>query len=249
MAHVDLRTPPPRPARSPLWQLNAALTRPAAALFGVLGIAPGQLSLQSVTLTVVGLLRAAGGGRAEVLQGVLLVYAGLLLDRADELLANRGKAATAWGRFLGQFADRIVEAALVLALAWLHLRGTTPTGPLATGPYLGVVAALLAGLFLARSATATGDLLILRQHLVQARRLPGPATLAPPGLQPRLSRWLDRDAFVAIWCLGVALGFAQVAALALLAMQAALLIEAIVVFWARSKDPEAHAATLLVRGP
>lgn len=247
---VDLRPRPQRSQHSPLWHLDALLAQPIAALFAILGVAPGQLSLQSVTLTAVGLLRAASGDRLHLVQGALIVYLGMLVDRADDLLAERtGKTVTAWARFLGLMSDRLVEVALVVALGWMALHDRSPW-PLDTPTFLVLVAVLLASMLLARLAATYGDLLVLRMHLANARRLPGPSAI--PRIEhagPWLSRLLDRDLFVAGWVVGVIAGQAQLATLALLGAQVLVFLEGIALFWARRKDPEPHAAHVLARGP
>lgn len=250
MPPVDLRPRPQRTPHSPLWHLNATLARPIATVFGLLGIAPGQLSLQSITLTAVGLLRAAGGDWAHIVQGALIVYGGLLLDRADDLLAERATSLPAWGRFLTLLADRVVEAALLIALGWLSLGTTSGWRPLPSDTFLLVVAAALGMLFLARLASVYGDLLVLRVHLAQARRLPGPSAV-PRGQQARpwLSRLVDRDVMVLVWVVGVALQQFQVTTFLLLGGQAVVFIEQFVLFRSRRADPEPHAADVLSRGP
>src|SRR5690348_12045762 len=55
------KTRQPRRTTTPLAAFHRALCMPAAKLFGVLGFAPGQLSIQSVTFTVLGLATAADG--------------------------------------------------------------------------------------------------------------------------------------------------------------------------------------------
>lgn len=244
--HVDLRPQPQRPARSPLWHLNAALAAPIAWLFGLLGVAPGQLSLQSVTLTVVGLVRAASGEWSHVAQGAGIVYLGVLVDRADDLLAERA-SVTAWSRFLGLLADRLIECALVVALGWFALVGDGPAWPLATPQFLMVVATLLAALLLSQLVAVYGDLLVLRIHLARTRRLPGPD--APTSGTARLARLFDRDFFMLTWAVGVVVQQVQVAAIVLLGAQTLVLLEAVPLFWARRRDPEPHAARVLARGP
>lgn len=245
--HVDLRTHPQRPARSPLWHLNAALAQPIAWLFGLLGVAPGQLSLQSLTLTIVGLLRAADGEWAHLAQGAGIVYLGVLVDRADDLLAERG-TLSAWGRFLGLLVDRLVECALVVAMGWLALRSDATPWPLATPHFLIVVATLLAVLLLAQLVSVYGDLLVLRIHLARTRRLPGPA--APAGdAAPALARLFDRDFLMLAWALGIVTQQVQVAAFVMLGAQLLVLAETVPLFWSRRRDPEPHAARVLARGP
>ncbi|MEK6976435.1 MAG: hypothetical protein AABY18_08860 [Candidatus Thermoplasmatota archaeon] len=249
MPNVDLRPRPQRTPHSPLWHLNAVLARPLAALFGLLGVAPGQLSLQSVTLTAVGLLRAAGGDWAHLVQGALIVYVAMLLDRADDLLAQ-SKSVTAWGRFLGLMADRLIEVALVVALGWFALTTDAGTWPLASTTFLLVLAVLVSAMLLARLAAAYGDLLILRMHLAGTRRLPGPSAIPREGqASPLLSRLFDRDFFVAVWVVGVIAQQLAPTAFVLLGAQAIVVIEGFVLFWSRRKDPEPHAAHVLNRGP
>lgn len=248
---VDLRPRPTRTPHSPLWHLNTALARPIAAFFALLGVAPGQLSLQSVTVTAVGLLRAAAGDWAHLVQGALIVYLAMLVDRADDLLAERtGKATSAWARFLGLMSDRLIEVALVAALAWLAVTTDMAVWPLESSTFVIVVVCVIAAMLLARLAATYGDLLVLRMHLASARRLPGPSAI--PRLEqasPILSRLLDRDFLVAAWVLGVCLRQVQVTAFILLGAQVLVLLEGFVLFWSRRKDPEPHAAHVLSRGP
>ena len=247
---VDLRPRPPRPQHSPLWHLNTALAQPVAALFALLGVAPGQLSLQSVTLTAVGLLRATQGTWSHLVQGALIVYAALIVDRADDVLAEKGKSVTAWGRYLGLMSDRLIEVALVSALAWLTVTSDVAAWPLSPSSFVIVALCVIAAMLLARLATTYGDLLVLRMHLASARRLPGPSAI-PRQEQavPLLSRFLDRDFFVLAWVVGVATRQVQVAAFVLLGAQVLVLLEGFVLFWSRRKDPEPHAAHVLSRGP
>ena len=246
---VDLRPRPQRTPHSPLWHLNATLARPLAALFGLLGVAPGQLSLQSVTLTAVGLLRAAGGDWAHLVQGALIVYGAMLVDRADDILAEKG-SVTAWGRYLGLMADRLIEVALVASLAWLTVTSDVAAWPLSPPTFVIVAVCVIAAMLLARLAATYGDLLVLRMHLANARRLPGPSAI-PRHEQaaPLLSRLLDRDFFIAAWTVGVITRQVQVTAFILLGAQVLVLLEGFVLFWSRRKDPEPHAAHVLARGP
>lgn len=248
---VDLRPRPERTPHSPLWHLNTALARPVAALFALLGVAPGQLSLQSVTLTAVGLLRAAGGDWTHLMQGALIVYGALIVDRADDLLADRGgKPVTAWSRYLGLMADRLIEVALVASLAWLTVTSDVAAWPLSPPTFVIVAVCVIAAMLLARLAATYGDLLVLRMHLASARRLPGPSAIPrTEQAAPLLSRVLDRDFFVAVWTVGVILTQVQVTAFILLGAQILVLMEGFVLFWSRRKDPEPHAAYVLARGP
>lgn len=249
MPNVDLRPRTERAPHSPLWHLNAFLARPIAAVFGLLGVAPGQLSLQSITLTTVGLLRAAGGDWAHLVQGALIVYVGMLFDRADDLLAQT-RTVTAWGRFLGLMADRLIDVALVVSLGWLAVTTDIGSWPLQTTTFLVLLAVLVSAMLLARMGSVYGDLLILRMHLAGTRRLPGP-TAVPREDQasPLMSRLFDRDFFVAVWVVGVMAQMPQPAAFVLLGAQSLVVVEGFVLFWSRRKDPEPHAAHVLSRGP
>lgn len=204
--------------RSALWEANAFLARPIAKLFGLLGFAPGQLSIQSLTLTLVGLLRMATGDWDHVVQGTLIVYGALLLDRADHLLADEKGRPPAWGIFLGLLADRLVEVGLVVGIAVLLVVGLTGVPswidhawtPLPPGWALVLAVGTAAVMVLWRVAGAYADLLYLRTHLLVIRRLPGPSVLPrkPQGVD-RLNRLFDRDLLVLTWLIGLVLGQLQ----------------------------------------
>jgi hypothetical protein len=244
----------PRPERGLLWEANTALARPVARLFGLLGIAPGQLSIQSLTVTVVGLLRMASGDWAHVAQGTLIVYGGFLLDRADHVLAQEKGRPAAWPAFLGLLVDRIVDALLVVALAVLLAVGvhSRPAGlppafaPLDAGGAFVLAAGALASLLLVRLVGAYADVLYLRTHLLVIRRLPGPSAIPrrPQGVE-RLTRIFDRDLLVLAWVVGVALAQVQLLLWALLAVHLLALVETVVLFWHRRKDPEPQASRIL----
>jgi hypothetical protein len=244
----------PRPERSLLWEAHTALARPVARLFGLLGIAPGQLSLQSLTLTAVGVLRLAGGGWANAVQGALIVYGGFLLDRADWVLAQEKGRPAAWPAFLGLLVDRLIDAALVVALAVLLAVGVggRPSGlppafaPLGPDAAFVLAAATLAALLVCRLASAYADILYLRAHLLTARRLPGPSAMprGPQGIE-RLNRVFDRDLLVLAWFVGILLAQVQLLLWALLAVHLLALAESVVLFWHRRKDPEPQAIRVL----
>ncbi|MFA5945141.1 MAG: hypothetical protein WC876_11825 [Candidatus Thermoplasmatota archaeon] len=241
--------------RSLLWHVNAALARPLARVFGLLGVAPGQLSLQSLWLTIVGLVRMASGEWSHVVQGALVVYLGLLLDRADHLLSEEKGRPQAWGVYLGLMVDRLVEAALVVALGVLLATGITDAPRLANPwEFLSVPAALvlaataLAMMFSWRLASAYADVLYLRTHLLVIRRLPGPSIIPrkPQGVE-RLNRLFDRDLLILAWLVGVVLGQLQLTLAVILVAHTAALGESIVLFWHRRKDPEPQASRILGR--
>lgn len=246
------RAPPQE--RSPLWRLNTAAARPIARFFAMLGVAPGQLSLQSLTLTIVGLVRLASGEWSHVVQGALIVYGGLLLDRADWVLAQELGRPRAWGTFLGLFVDRVVEAGLVVALCMLLLVGLdgVPAGLpdawslVSTRGALVVGATTLAAMFLWRLVASYTEVLSLRSHLLSTRRLPGPSLIVrrPQGVE-RLNRWFDRDLLIVAWLVGAVLGQVQLTLVVLLAAHGAAVLESVALFWHRSKDPEPTASRVL----
>jgi phosphatidylglycerophosphate synthase len=244
----------PRPERGVLWDVHTALARPVARLVGLLGIAPGQLSLQSLTVTVVGLLRLASGDWAHVAQGALIVYGGFLLDRADWVLAQEKGRPSAWPAFLGLLVDRIVDALMVVALAILLAVGVhgQPSGlppafaPLSQSGAFVLAAGTLASLLLVRLVGAYADVLYLRTHLLVIRRLPGPSAISrrPQGVE-RLNRIFDRDLLVLAWVVGVALAQVQLLLWAVLIVHVLALAESVVLFWHRRKDPEPQASRIL----
>jgi phosphatidylglycerophosphate synthase len=236
---------------SPLTRLNAILARPLASFFLLLGIAPGQLSLQSFTVTAIGLVRMADGAWVHLATGAAIVYLGLLLDRADAIVAQRKGRPPAWGVFLGTAVDRMVEVALAATLGLLAVRGVTGL-PLPVPDLLGhswtlVLACGLAGLMMAvRALGAHSEVMLLRIHLLSTRRLPGPSAI--PRSRPAqavVERLAGRDETIALWCLGVALGQLELTILLLLALQAALLVERLVLFRLRLRDPEPEASRVL----
>lgn len=245
------RAPPHQ--RSLLWRANTALAQPVARLFAALGFSAGQLSLQSLTLTLVGLLRLASGEWPHVVQGALFVYAGLLLDRADWLLAQARPPAS-WSSLLGLVVDRLVEAGLLVGLAVLAARGVAGVpgaldhawAPFAPRWTLVLAAAALAAMLVARLAAAYADVLHLRAHLLLTRRLPGPSAIprGPQGAE-RMNRWFDRDLLVLAWVAGLVLVQVQLTLVVLLAAHVAALGETLALFWRRRRDPEPQASRVL----
>jgi hypothetical protein len=245
----------PQSERSLLWHVNATLARPLATFFGLLGVAPGQLSLQSLWLTVVGLVRMASGEWSHVAQGALIVYLGLLLDRADFLLSEEKGRPAAWGTYLGLLVDRLVEASLVVGLgvlAAVGISGQPRALPawdfLAPSDAVVLAVAALATMLVWRLAGAYADVLYLRTHLLVIRRLPGPSIISrrPQGIE-RLNRLFDRDMLVLAWLLGVVLAQVQLTLAVLFLAHLAALAESIVLFWHRRKDPEPQASRILGR--
>lgn len=236
---------------TPLTLLNRGLAQPIAFLFGILGFAPGQLSIQSFTLTAAALATMADGTWPHLLAGASLVYLGLLFDRADLLIAEKKGRPAPWTQFLGVAVDRLIEVALVVALGVLTVRGVkgSPIPPLAilSDGWTLVVCAATAGLWMARKALEThAETLLLRTHLLATRRLPGPSAIPRhPVAQPVLGRLAGRDESVLLWCLGVALSQLDVTLLVLASIQLVALVEGLVLFNLRLRDPEVEASRIL----
>jgi hypothetical protein len=259
MAGPSLESLRPRqvPRHGLLWRFHTALASPIASLFAGFGFGAGPLSLQSLTLSAIGILRLATGNWAHAAQGALIVYLGLLLDRADTLLAQRTQRPAAWGVFVGLVVDRLVEAGLLVALGLLALRGLAgvpaplahPFAPLSTPIFLLLVGVGIALLLLVRLVQAYADLLALRSHLIVTRRLPGPSLVRRPEAAERLGLFFDRDLFVVAWVVGVLLAQVQLTLLVVLVAHAIALVELVILFWRRRKDPEPQAARVLAGEP
>ena len=245
----------PPSERSLLWEANTALARPLARLFGMLGFSAGQLSFQSLTVTVVGLLRLASGDWDHVVQGTLIVYGGLLLDRADHLLAEAKGRPPSWGLFLGLVVDRLVEVGLLVGLAALLANGISdvPSGldhawaPLSIRWSLVLAVLTLATMLMWRLAGAYADVLYLRTHLLVVRRLPGPSILRRPEGVERLNRLFDRDLLILVWLAGLVLMQLQLTLVLILAAHLAALVETMALYWQRRRDPEPQASRILGR--
>jgi hypothetical protein len=239
------------PQPSPLTRVNRALARPIAFLFTLLGFAPGQLSIQSFTLTVAALATMADGQWPHLLTGALLVYVGLLFDRADLLIAERKGRPSPWTQFLGVAVDRLIEVAIVVALGVLTVRGVKGSPvphltPLTDGWIL-VVCAATAGLWMARRALEShAETMLLRTHLLTMRRLPGPSAMPRHRVaQPVIARLAGRDESILLWCVGVAFGQLDLTLILLCVAQLVCVVEALVLFNLRLRDPEVEASRIL----
>ncbi|MEA3144282.1 MAG: hypothetical protein QOG31_1606 [Thermoplasmata archaeon] len=239
------------PLPSPLAAINRALARPIAFLFGVLGFAPGQLSIQSFTLTVAALATMADGQWPHLLTGAGIVYLGLLFDRADLLIAEKKGRPAPWTQFLGLAVDRLIEVAIVVALGVLTVRGVKGSpiphlAPLSDGWIL-VVCAATAGLWMARRALENhAETLLLRTHLLTMRRLPGPSAIPRHRVaQPVIARLAGRDESILLWCIGVAFAQLDLTLLVLCVLQILCVLEALVLFNLRLRDPEVEASRIL----
>ncbi len=244
--------PAPRPLRvpTPLARGNRILAQPIAALFVILGVAPGQLSLQSLTLTLVGLLRMADGAWSNVLLGAIIVYLGLLADRADLLIMERKGPPSSWTAFLGLAIDRLVEVAVVIGLGMLAttgIHGGPSVAVVLPALWTVVACAAAAGLLLAtRSVEALAETLLLRAHLLATRRLPGTAMLQnrPP---PRsyLAPLAGRDETILLACLAAAFGQPELGLVVIAGLQLVAFFEQVVLFRLRLKEAEAEAGRIL----
>ncbi|MES2156105.1 MAG: hypothetical protein V4510_13305 [bacterium] len=235
---------------TPIAAFHRALASPIAKLFGVLGFAPGQLSIQSLTVTVLGVATMADGLFVHVLAGAAMVYAGLLLDRADLLLAERKGAPGPWTLFLGVVVDRLVELTILVGLGILAVRGLHhPLAPWVVLPvyWLPIVAVAVAATWLVRRAVEqTAETLLLRTHLLTTRRLPGPMAVARHGpIRPFIASIAGRDEMVTVAAVGLALGQLALTLIVVLCAQAIALVEAVVVFHLRLREPEAEASRVL----
>ncbi|MEK6986057.1 MAG: hypothetical protein AABX89_06720 [Candidatus Thermoplasmatota archaeon] len=245
--------PAPQPIRAPtpLARLNRFLAQPLASFFIVLGVAPGQLSLQSFTLTLVGLARAADGSWPHVVLGAGFVYLGLLADRADLLIMERKGRPGLWTEFLGIAVDRLVEVSILVGLGALTVIGM-PDAPVATLHLMSdgwtmVAASAAVGLLLAtRAVEATGETFLLRAHLLATRRLPGtvPTSTRPPS-RSQLAIVAGRDETLLLAALSALTAQPDLGLLAILGLQFIAFFEQLVLFRSRLRDPEAEASRLL----
>ncbi|MEA3189896.1 MAG: hypothetical protein QOD77_478 [Thermoplasmata archaeon] len=238
----------PPPPHTPVERLNRILARPVAAVFMVLGFPP---SVQSLWITILGVLYFADAVWSHLLQGAALVYLGLVFDRAENLITERKGRPQVWSQFFGLAIDRLVEAALLVGLAVVAARGVTDSpipvwAPLGLPVAMAVVCGAAGLLMVLRALQLHSEILLLRLHLIQTRRLPGPALVAR-GKQAR-ARWgavFGRDEMVLLVCVGLALGQPQATAVALLAALLVATAEAMVLFRMRLREPEPEASRLL----
>lgn len=235
---------------TPLTTFHRALAAPIAWVFGLLGFAPGQLSMQSLTVTVLAMATAADGGATHLITGGALVYLGLLLDRADAILAERKGAPGPWTMFLGVAIDRLVELSLIAGLGVIAVQDARhPLGNWLVLPagWLPIIIVGAGGLWLTRRALEqTAETILLRTHLISTRRLPGPMALARHGpVRPLIGSLIGRDETIVLCAVGIALGQISATAVALLAIQAIGVVEAIIVFHMRLREPEIEASRVL----
>lgn len=236
---------------SPLTRFNTALAHPIAAFFRVLGFAPGQLSVQSLTVTIVGLVQMADGTWTHMATGAATIYFALLLDRADALIAQRHGKTGPWTVFLGLAVDRLVDLSLIVGLGILTVRGVQDApipawAALSTGWVL-VLGTATAGLLMCVKALgAYSDLHLLRHHLLTTRRLPGPSAI-PRTREARaiIEPLFGRDETILVWCAGVILGQLELTLIVLATAQLLLLVERIVLFRLRLRDPEMDAIRVM----
>lgn len=243
-----------RPAErrpSPLVRLNRQLARPIAGAGMVMGIAPGQLSIQSLTFTIAGLARMADGQWKHLVVGSLLVYLALLLDNADTLIGQRKGRPGTWTLFLGLTVDRLVEVAIIVGLGVISVRSKDvwpiPAWEPFSASWILVLSTAAIGLMMAsRSLQYAADSMLMREHLLKARRLPGPSAIPRyPPVYSVIERLAGRDETILLWCVGVALGQLELTLLVMVAFQALLLVERVILFNRRLRDPEVEASRIL----
>jgi hypothetical protein len=235
------------PRRTPLYAFHRALARPVASLFMALGVPP---SIQSLTLTILGVVFIASDRWVHIAQGAGLVYLGFILDRTEGIIWDKKGRPDAWGLYLAHTIDLVQDAALFVGIA---IAASTPVidapfpawEPLARPLFVSLSAAAVALFLLARTVATTGSTLLLRQHLLATRRLPGPMALASREPRPFLRRHFGRDELVVVWCLGVLLGQPQATLLLLASLEALLIVESLVLFRRRMKAPEGEAGRVL----
>lgn len=236
----------------PVGHLNRMLATPIAAVAFLLGFAPGQLSLQSLTLTLVGLLRMTDGQAFHILQGGLIAYAGILLDRADQLVMEKKGRPSTWTIYLGVVVDRMVEVALCAAAVFVAFAGVGLPAPLVSlpAPAIAFVGAAMAGLLLAHRALKTQcDVLVLRTHLLARQRLPAPVAVPRHRVaRPFLGRVIGRDEWLLAWVVCIATGQAVLFMLAATALGVLWLLEGLVMLHRHLKDPEVLASKVLGPG-
>ena len=240
----------------PLSTFNSWTARPFSYALWKLGFTPNQVSLLSLLVSVVGLLRAADGVWSHMVQGALLVHLGLVLDHADGQVARRSGKGSTFGMFLDMVIDRAVEIGLVLTLAlaqWMGVRAVpdllpAPWEPLGTPWFLVACIATVGAMMLWRFLGAYTDILYLRSFLLAQKRLPQP-DLRPASLAKRpLVPWVfNRDWVLAIWAVGLVLGQVQGTLLLLLALHLLSCLEKVVVFTVRHRQPEADASRILAK--
>ncbi|MFO1533410.1 MAG: hypothetical protein ABR562_06920 [Thermoplasmatota archaeon] len=237
-----------RPIRgTPLAAFHRQVARPIAALFMALGVPP---SLQSLGLTFLGVAALAGDRWVLRAEGAGLVYLGFLLDRAEAVIWERKGRPPPWNLYLAAAIDHLQDAALYVGLAVASLRPMVDARwvwqPFAPATFLALCAAAVALFLLVRLLETLGSAMLLRQHLLATRRLPGPSALPRHGpVHPVVGRVLGRDEMVLGWCVGVALAQVQLTLVALVSAQVLLFVEAIALFRLRLRDPEVEASRVL----
>ncbi len=98
-------------------------------------VTPNALTLAAgfLMLTACGLIAAGSAGIATQLGAALLLAAGLVLDTADGRLARLQGSASAFGRWLDQVLDELVDLTLHGSIAWAVFRASGQPGWLVLG--------------------------------------------------------------------------------------------------------------------
>lgn len=99
-----------------LRHLSDAVLRPVAAGLARLGVTPNVVTLAGLVVVLAGVgVALAGQPRA----GGVVILAGGALDALDGAVARHAGAASALGAFLDSVTDRVADAAMLGAVAWL----------------------------------------------------------------------------------------------------------------------------------
>jgi CDP-diacylglycerol--glycerol-3-phosphate 3-phosphatidyltransferase len=171
---------------------------PLARALRAAGISANAVTVVGVVLTVVG---AALVALEMPLAGLLTLIVGSLADTLDGVVARASGGGTPVGAFLDSTADRIADAALFSAAAWL---GAARADPLLFWAAL----AALSGSFLVSYVRAKAESLGVR------------ATVGPAPREARLLVLLLGLAAWALFALGAAFTYAVVAVAILAAITA-----------------------------
>jgi hypothetical protein len=236
----------------PMSTLNSWTARPFAAAFAALRLTPNMVSFLSLATSLAGCALWAYPSARNLLLGALLVHLGLVFDHADGQVARRRKMGSTWGMYLDMLIDRIVEVAVVLGLLAASLAGPArlaglpaPWQPLGTTGVALLAAGTMGAMQVWRFLNAYNDVLYLRSHLRETKRLPVPGQGAAQPKRPLVPIVLNRDLALLVAVVGAALGQPQATLGLLLLMHLQACAEKVVVFRLRHKAPEGAAAMVL----
>ncbi len=119
----------------------------AAAILFYAGI---SADLATIIGAAVGVISGAAFASGTAWLGILLLLASAALDGIDGTLAREFGGATAWGGVMDLSADRLVEAAVVIGIAWRRPELHFPTLILVASWYVNITVFLAVGAALER---------------------------------------------------------------------------------------------------